>query len=113
MKGINIIRAARLFPNSFPIFSESEIRLFDGKGRECMQESVKYARPLFEENPDSLKKFISFLIDFELNPTKDSLEITINEFSVKVQSESGIPKEFPRKLPALSSLDIGYLGRVE
>ena len=103
MKFAEIIRNAGINPEDFPKSSNIEIHLYDGKNRESTEETVKYAKPLFEENDSSLKNFKSFLTGIE--------QEDVSSMNVKVDIDFVIlfyktPRSiiFPRK-PSMDPMD--------
>ena len=74
-----IIRNTGIDPEDFPKSSNIEIQLYDGKDRVSTEETVKYAKPLFEERNCSLKNFKSFLAGLEQEDlTSMNVKVDIN-----------------------------------
>lgn len=79
MKFAEIIRNAGLKIEDFPKSSNMEITLYDDENRIVPEEKVTYAKPFFDENPDSLKNFESFITGLE---TED-----ISTMNVKIDAD--------------------------
>jgi len=96
MRFSEIIRNAGLDVSRFPNCANIHIRLYDGKDRVSSEESVEYVRPLFVENPNSLKQFFNFLTGLE-KENVTSMNVKVDVDSVVLFYQNPRAKVFPRK----------------
>ena len=93
MKFAEIISAAGLDSNSYPKFAEIPIELFDRYNNE-IEEFPKYDAPLFNERPDSLESFTTFLDNFMEDSEK--IEVKIDKAFLGIYPSCRKPALFMR-----------------
>ena len=104
MKFAGILRSAGILEGAFKKCENIDIVLFDGKKPISSHGNIHYANELFENNPTSKLKFIGALIDLEINPPQESINVKIDEFNVILFYQTAKPKIFSRT-PKTDPLD--------
>ena len=96
MKLKTILREASIPETRFPECSEIDVVLYDENDEICTTDDVKFIKPLFEDNPDSLEKFILFIEDLNLKPVYSSINILITKHHVIIHYKTPFYKTFRR-----------------
>lgn len=65
MKLSEIIRESGISPEDFPKASEKTVTLYDSKNREITDQTLKLAKPMFHDNPQSKENFKRLLEKLE------------------------------------------------
>ena len=78
-----IIRNAGFTSDFFPKASQIPITLYDRKDRVMTEENLRFAEPLFADNPNSMQKFYTFLKGLEEENIQD-MKVKIDEHLVCV-----------------------------
>lgn len=95
MKFAEIIRESGLNPEEFPTSSNISVTLYDRKDRISTEETIRFAEPLFRNNPVSRKNFYHFLVGLEESDIQ-TMNIKIDEYAVWVFYKSPNTKFFLR-----------------
>ena len=112
MKFATVMRVAGLadyFMEHCPVAAVTPITLLDGKGRVEENENVRYAKPLFENNPQSFEEFLGFVTDEVDTNHISHMTVTITVDYVKC-SFDGRSVSFSRRPPSFDPMDIGLNG---
>jgi len=104
MKFAEIIRNAGLKIEDFPKSSNIEITLYDDENRIVPEEKVTYAKPFFDENPDSLKNFEHFITGLETEEIT-TMNVKIDEHLVVLFFRTSRIIAFRRKISSLNPMD--------
>ena len=103
MKFAEIIREAGVKPSSVPKAAELPIVLYDEKKRKIAEETIHFAKPIFEKNFNARMDFLRFVVELErqlkfnwdLNKSH-VLRVQITEDLLLVGFGATCPVLFPR-----------------
>ncbi len=78
VKLADIIQGAGINPENFPKSAQQRVTLYDWKGHEHPMPDVHFVEPIFQNSPESLSRFVSYIKDLEVRFEDPTFSPTID-----------------------------------